>query len=73
MGITDRRLFDVVKNLNESARSGFSVGTRRRSDPRAGHKPRASARRLFDEAVERCERTIDARREKIVHERSPAP
>jgi hypothetical protein len=39
----------------------------------AAWKPRASARRLFDEAVERCERAIDARREKIVYERSPTP
>jgi hypothetical protein len=27
MGITERRLFDVGKNFNESARLGFSVGT----------------------------------------------
>ena len=31
MGITDRRLFDVAKNLNESARSGFLVGTATRT------------------------------------------
>ena len=27
MGITDRRLFDGDENLNESARTGFLVGT----------------------------------------------
>ena len=39
----------------------------------AAWKPRARARRLFDEAVERCERAIEGRREKIVYERSPTP
>ena len=38
----------------------------------ASWRPRSSVRRLFDEAVQRCERAIEERRQKIVYERSKA-